>query len=1141
MIGLAPAALPDPASSDAMEQQGPSTTPSSTPPAEQAADLAAVQAALQAHVQQLQQLVPAAVLIDSESKLELLEQLQESLSSAQALVDAVAEQQRLTGRDPLTPAAFAAALAHAPWAYEEDDEGLAPLSPASKGTAAGVNVAATSDDSGSESDDDQRGTAEAYGELSAAGRQQLLAVMGVADALDRSQLIGLAHIAKCSPHHVRSLFSELRTRLRNHAAAAARRASKAAAAEAAAEAAAAAAAAGEAGAQQQQQQQQQPWMSSHPGYYAPPLFLQQQQQEAAGSGSWQAGRSSSNPAAAAAAAAGPASPALGPASARLSASIASQRERLAKLLDAETGVIVSGGRFLGLLGSLTTWAARSSALAALAASYSNSNPSSRQGSSSSKPRGAGVGSCGASAAVRGQLASSRLLDVLEGWLGQARKEQQTSLLRQLLQVLPAISLSSALLQSSPLAAAVAQLHSHPNAAVAAAARAASLAWAATTGQAAPPGLAGKQHAGLAAAAAQYAAPGGLIQCGGGPAGRAVSGSAKRRVTLAVKRQLQEMELTGDLKPHTAAAAAAGNGAIAGGGTAGAPGGGQLGSAATGTAAAAAAAAASRPAVLSSSLKKPSKRAGAAPAAGTAAAAAAAAAGSQPVQGQTPASQASRRLAVLGGSKPAGGLQGQQRQQQPAAQAWAALPQQQRLHAMAQHGRAPASFLAAAGAVAGEVTQAVQAYDAAVQRWQLARCSAAAREQQAAEAAHAALAAQPQGPSDAWLWSGDSGTAAAAGGGLDVAVWRQPPPAVPDAALVGVAAGGASQLAPKDASGWRERCEAAAALHQQQGRDAAAAADPLEPDQAAAAAAAAATSSAAGGAAAVVPLVPVAEAEAARERISLWLAGIRLPCHISRPPTSAEISRERQRQQQAAMQAEHGQHQQQQQQAAMQAEYGQQQQEMLPADYGQQQQTPMAAPPQHPVQFQQHYQDAAPQVQQQLQPHHHPQYLQQQQQQHVVAVQQQQLPQVLQYQLPHHQQAAMQPLQQQPYLQVQQQYHPHYQQPVQQQQQQQHIQVFALDPATQQPQLTLLPAQQPVLPQHAPAQPQVLQQVPPGYAAAGYQQQVLQPVVQMHPQAAQQQVVYVVGPHGMPQQMVQLPPQQQQQHDPHQQGYFPQGY
>jgi fructosamine-3-kinase len=75
--------------------------------------------------------------------------------------------------------------------------------------------------------------------------------------------------------------------------------------------------------------------------------------------------------------------------------------------------------------------------------------------------------------------------------------------------------------------------------------------------------------------------------------------------------------------------------------------------------------------------------------------------------------ARRRLAALhalGSSKAAGGLaqqQQRQQQQQSAEQAWAALPQQQRLHAMAQHGRAPAAFLAAAGPVAAEVTQAVQ--------------------------------------------------------------------------------------------------------------------------------------------------------------------------------------------------------------------------------------------------------------------------------------------------------------------------------------------------------------------------------------------------------------------------------------------------
>jgi hypothetical protein len=89
----------------------------------------------------------------------------------------------------------------------------------------------------------------------------------------------------------------------------------------------------------------------------------------------------------------------------------------------------------------------------------------------------------------------------------------------------------------------------------------------------------------------------------------------------------------------------------------------------------------------------------------------------PTEPCTTHAAACRRLAslhALGSSKAAGGLaQQRQQQQQPkkqqqsAEQAWAGLSQQQRLHAMAPHGRAPASFLAAAGPVAGEVTQAVQ--------------------------------------------------------------------------------------------------------------------------------------------------------------------------------------------------------------------------------------------------------------------------------------------------------------------------------------------------------------------------------------------------------------------------------------------------
>jgi hypothetical protein len=169
-----------------MEQQSKPAMLSGIPVAQQSADLPAVQAALQARVQQLQQLVPAAALIDSESKIELLEQLQEALASVQALIDAVSTQQHLAGSDPLTPAALAAALARVPWAYEEDEDEAA-LRPAGKAAAAHT-IATASDDSESESEEDQGAAAEAYGELSAAGRQQLLAVLGVADALDRSQV-----------------------------------------------------------------------------------------------------------------------------------------------------------------------------------------------------------------------------------------------------------------------------------------------------------------------------------------------------------------------------------------------------------------------------------------------------------------------------------------------------------------------------------------------------------------------------------------------------------------------------------------------------------------------------------------------------------------------------------------------------------------------------------------------------------------------------------------------------------------------------------------------------------------------------------------------------------------------------------------
>jgi hypothetical protein len=190
------------------------------------------------------------------------------------------------------------------------------------------------------------------------------------------------------------------------------------------------------------------------------------------------------------------------------------------------------------------------------------------------------------------------------------------------QVLPSISLSSALLQSSSLAAAVAELHAHPNAALAAAARHVSHAWAVATGQAAPAGIGSRQRSGSGgvAAAQQYAAPGGLIQCGGS-SGKALSAGYKRRVSLAVKRQLEDMELVGDLKRHNGTAAAAAGGGM--NSTAAGPG--------------SKADAASKASVLSSDLKKPSRRAGLQPAPGTAAAGA----GSHASQGQASTAQASR--------------------------------------------------------------------------------------------------------------------------------------------------------------------------------------------------------------------------------------------------------------------------------------------------------------------------------------------------------------------------------------------------------------------------------------------------------------------------------------------------------------------
>lgn len=119
-----------------------------------------MQACLQQQVLQLQQLAPQALAEDA-VRLELLAQLQESLSNARALIDLVAEQQRLTGQDPLGAAAYKAALQAN--AVEEE--------------AIEADLEAYEADPDSEVE-----------ELSEASRMLLLQVLGVVDTLDRSQV-----------------------------------------------------------------------------------------------------------------------------------------------------------------------------------------------------------------------------------------------------------------------------------------------------------------------------------------------------------------------------------------------------------------------------------------------------------------------------------------------------------------------------------------------------------------------------------------------------------------------------------------------------------------------------------------------------------------------------------------------------------------------------------------------------------------------------------------------------------------------------------------------------------------------------------------------------------------------------------------
>lgn len=102
-----------------------------------------------------------------------------------------------------------------------------------------------------------------------------------------------------------------------------------------------------------------------------------------------------------------------------------------------------------------------------------------------------------------------------------------------------VKLSTALLQGSSISHTVQELAAHTNKCVAAAAQQLLDAWAAATGHAAAvagkPGSKQQQH---------FAAPGDLIALGGN---RQVTANYKRKVNLAVKRKIDEMELVGDLK------------------------------------------------------------------------------------------------------------------------------------------------------------------------------------------------------------------------------------------------------------------------------------------------------------------------------------------------------------------------------------------------------------------------------------------------------------------------------------------------------------------------------------------------------------------------------------------------------------------
>ncbi|KAF8055661.1 hypothetical protein HT031_006683 [Scenedesmus sp. PABB004] len=727
----------------------------------------------------------AAGLPTAAAREELEQQLDEAAASAAELARLAALQTALAGQDPLGP--------DAPRALSPALDEPAARRPAAPGAGGGRPLGGDSDDSASSDDSDA-------GERDDEAAQRLLVgVFALVDALDRPQVSGLAAAVRCSAPRVRAVFSELRARLRTYSAAAARRASKAV----------------------EQDAGGAPGAPGAPGLPPPPDS--------------------------AAAGAQPGGSGLGPTCLAAAAAITAQKQALARVVDPTTGAITNGGRFLGLLGSLSSWLARSGALAALAASYG----------AAAAPGGAhGRAAPAASAAVRGQLTSSRLLDVLEAWLAEARKDRQVTMALQLLAVLAVLSPSPAMLAGTTISREVEDLASQPHARLAAAAAAVTRAW---------------DEARSGGVGERYAAPGGTLALGGGVK---LSATYKRRVTLAVKRTVEELQLTGDIRhvrparTELAARAALGGAAAAGSSGAGAAaiGAATVGAAAVGAAhkpaavagspaAAAAAGTGGSGRPVGSSLRRPIKRAGGGPAAGGAAAASAA-------KRQATQSEAAARLASLHALSRGGAAAGTQRQAAAdQAAAPAALPPAQRLIAMAPHGRAPAAFLAAAGALGPDVTQAVQAYDRAVQQWLAARVGAAAREAAAAEEAMARIAEAAPSPA------------------VD---WAAPPPLPPDA-LRDVAAGEDSELAKRP----QQQLGPPSGAGQDSGGS------PLEPAEPAGPAAAGPAPPARR-----VPLHPTDPREEVRERVTLWRAGIRLPSHVVRPPTSTDVARVQQEQQQA---------------------------------------------------------------------------------------------------------------------------------------------------------------------------------------------------------------------------------------------------